>query len=81
MFVETNIEESYVLRVNNGHNQKVIGIHGQQVINLFECILNEAEKTLLCKGLKFCPTQTVTDVGAGEVKKKLDEFHNKLEKW
>ena len=51
-------------------------MYGQKVINLSKKDLTHAETSLLCKGLKFCPTQKTTD--AREIKKKLDEFHDKL---
>ena len=74
--VETDCGELNVPKnsAKNGRNETIK--YGQKVINLSDRSLNEAEKTLLCKGLKFCPTQKITD--AGEIKKELDQFHNKL---
>ena len=51
-------------------------MYGQKVINLSARKLETAEKNLLCKGLKFCPTQTQTD--PGDIKREMDQFHDKL---
>ena len=74
-FVETCRAPSDFLD-NDPKNHAEIEMYGQKVINLSKKDLTNAEKSLLCKGLKFCPTQKSTD--AGEVKKELDEFHDKL---
>ena len=72
--VEILSDESKILEKKRG--QKEIKMYGQKVINLSEHDLDEAEISLLSKGLKFCPTQKTSD--AGELKKELDDFHNKL---
>ena len=69
--VETDCEES---NVPSSHEEVIM--FGQKVINLSSKKLNDAEKSLLCKGLKFCPTQKIPD--AGEIKKDLNVFHDKL---
>ena len=53
-----------------------VEMYGQKVINLSKSILNNSEKSLLYKGLKYCPTQKVTDIGV--VRKDLDKFHDSL---
>ena len=51
-------------------------INGQKIINLSSRVLTHNEIQILGKGLKFCPTQLVTD--AGESRKDLDDFHKRL---
>ena len=46
------------------------------IVNLYNLKLSNDEESILKKGLKFCPTQKRVD--AGERRKELDSFHNKL---
>ena len=46
------------------------------VINLSNKALTEPQLKILGKGLKFCPTQSSVDMA--DVRKELDNFHNKL---
>ena len=72
--VKMNSHESKFPEIKKGQTE-IMG-HGQKVINLSDRVLDEAEQSLLTKGLKFCPTQKVTN--AGETRKELEDFHNKL---
>ena len=81
-FVEPNPKESLFQPVDNNVTPKqtyeTTEIYGQKIINICDQELTQSEKTLLCKGLKFCPTPNTTD--PGKVKIDLDKFHNDLRK-
>jgi hypothetical protein len=48
----------------------------KEVVNLSSKVLTEDEKSILSKGLKFCPSPHTTD--PGEVRDDLDKLHKRL---
>ena len=51
-------------------------VKSKLIVNLSSKTLTEDETNILCKGLKFCPTPKC--ISAGDVRKEMDTFHNKL---
>ena len=48
----------------------------QTVVNLSDFTLNEYQKSILAKGLKFCPTPAFPD--PGESREDLDNLHRRV---
>ena len=62
--IESNVEPN-----DSSPNDKL-------VVNLSDKVLSNDELSILKRGLKFCPTQK--KVNAGDTRRELDNFHNKL---